>query len=173
MTNNLMKIYISGKITGMEAEARELFNLAEAELRFRGFDPVNPMALNHEHDGSWHSYMRQDVKALCDCDAIYMLTNWADSKGAIIEHTIAMHLGISVLYESVERVGINCYCPAADTINDIVSVPAMRVRFYPTDTDETFDGTVIVEKQNFYVVIPDQNLQLTQKWNKKRCDVIR
>ena len=99
----------------MEAEARELFNLAEAELRLRGYEPVNPMALNHEHDGSWHSYMRQDVKALCDCDAIYMLTNWADSKGAIIEHTIAMYLGMRVVYEGVERVGINCQCPEGDS----------------------------------------------------------
>lgn len=48
----------------------------------------------------------------------------------------------------------------------------IRVRFYPTDTDETFDGTVIDEKPNFYVVIPDENLMLTQNWNKKRCDVL-
>jgi hypothetical protein len=48
-----------------------------------------------------------------------------------------------------------------------------RVRFYPTDTDETFDGTVIDEKPNYYVVIPDQNLQLTQNWNKRKCDVLR
>ena len=49
---------------------------------------------------------------------------------------------------------------------------SVRVRFYPDDTDETFDGTVIDEKPNFYVVIPDQNLQLTQNWNKRKCDVI-
>jgi hypothetical protein len=49
----------------------------------------------------------------------------------------------------------------------------VRVRFYPTDTDETFDGTVIDEKPNYYVVIPDENLMLTQNWNKKRCDILR
>ena len=54
-----------------------------------------------------------------------------------------------------------------------IEVPAVRVRFYPTDTDETFMGTVIDEKPNYYVVIPDHNLQLTQNWNKMRCDVIR
>jgi len=47
-----------------------------------------------------------------------------------------------------------------------------RVRFFPTDTDETFDGTVIDEKSNFYVVIPDQNRALRQNWNKKRCKEI-
>jgi hypothetical protein len=54
-----------------------------------------------------------------------------------------------------------------------ISVPAVRVRFFPTDTDETFIGTVIDEKPNFYVVIPDENLMLTQNWNKKRCDILR
>jgi hypothetical protein len=58
-------------------------------------------------------------------------------------------------------------------VNTNVSVSAIRVRFYPTDTDETFDGTVIDEKPNYYVVIPDKNLQLTQNWNKRKCDVLR
>ena len=53
------------------------------------------------------------------------------------------------------------------------SVPAVRVRWHPTDTDETFEGTVIDEKSNYYVVIPDQNLALIQNWNKKLCDVRR
>lgn len=43
--------------------------------------------------------MKEDVKALCDCDEIFMLSNWTDSKGAIIEHTIAMYLGLKVSYE--------------------------------------------------------------------------
>jgi len=47
-----------------------------------------------------------------------------------------------------------------------------RVRVYPTDTDETFEGTIINEKPNYYVVIPDDNLQLTQNWNKTRCNII-
>lgn len=61
----------------------------------------------------------------------------------------------------------------SNSVGTSASVPAVRVKFYPTDTDETFDGTVIDEKPNFYVVIPDQNLQLTQNWNKSRCDVFR
>ena len=95
------KIYISGKISGIENEAPELFAKAEKELQANGFETVNPMTLNHQHDKSWHSYMKEDVKALCECDVIYMLSNWTDSKGAIIEHTIAMYLGLKVQYEAV------------------------------------------------------------------------
>jgi len=94
------RIYISGKISNIEEEAKELFAKAEKELQEKGFETVNPMALNHQHDKSWHSYMKVDIKALCDCDEIFMLLNWVDSKGAIIEHTIAMYLGIKVRYES-------------------------------------------------------------------------
>jgi hypothetical protein len=95
-----MKIYISGKVSGIEDEAIKLFAIADKELKEKGYETINPMALPHEHDKSWHSYMKDDVKALCDCDAIYMLSNWVDSKGAIIEHTIAIFLGISVYYET-------------------------------------------------------------------------
>lgn len=48
-----------------------------------------------------------------------------------------------------------------------------RVRYYSAYKDETFDGTVITETKYYYVVIPDQFLQLTQKWNKLKCEVLR
>ena len=95
----MKKAYISGKITGIEDQAPELFKKAEAELLEKGFQPVNPMTLNHNHDKSWHSYMKEDVKALCDCDVIYLLSNWKDSKGAIIENQIANYLGLEVIFQ--------------------------------------------------------------------------
>lgn len=58
-------------------------------------------------------------------------------------------------------------------VSNSVSVPAVRVRFYPKDVDETFDGTVIEETQYSYLVIPDDNLTGTARWNKKCCDVLR
>lgn len=94
-----MKIYISGKISGIESDAAILFARAEDELTAKGMQPVSPMKLNHEHDKSWHSYMKEDVKALCECEAIYMLSNWTDSKGAMVEHTIASFLGMKIYYQ--------------------------------------------------------------------------
>ena len=96
---NMGKVYISGRITGIEEEAPQLFDKAEVKLLEDGYEVVNPMKLNHQHDKSWHSYMREDIKALCDCDTIYMLSNWKESKGAIIEMEIACHLGLKVIYE--------------------------------------------------------------------------
>lgn len=97
--NKKTKIYISGKITGIENQAEQLFEKAENELTLKGYEVINPLKLNHQHDKSWHSYMKEDIKALCDCEEIFMLSNWAESKGATIERTIAMSLDIKVLYE--------------------------------------------------------------------------
>lgn len=94
------RIYISGKISGIENGALKLFNKAEKYLQSKGYETVNPMTLNHNHDKSWVAYMKEDIKALCDCDSIFMLSNWSDSKGAIIEHSIARDLGMTILYES-------------------------------------------------------------------------
>lgn len=93
------KIYISGKISGIEEEAPELFEQAENALKEKGYDTVNPVTLNHDHDKSWQSFMREDVKAMLDCDSIYMMSNWTTSKGAKIEREIAIHLGLKVIYE--------------------------------------------------------------------------
>ena len=80
-----MKIYISGKITGMEVEAKVLFQQAEDKLTAIGYEVVNPMKLPHEHDKEWMSYMIECLKALEPCDCIYLIDNWSHSKGAICE----------------------------------------------------------------------------------------
>jgi len=55
--------------------------------------------IDHDHDKTWQDYMRTDIKALCDCDAIYMLSNWRDSNGATIELQIANHLELDVVHQ--------------------------------------------------------------------------
>ena len=95
----MKKIYISGKISGIEKQARKLFAEAENELKAKGFEPVNPMIISHNHDKNWRSFIKEDVKALCGCDAIFMLNNWRDSKGATIELSIANYLELDVIHQ--------------------------------------------------------------------------
>lgn len=96
------KIYISGKITGLsQTEAFANFERAEMRINCFGFEAINPMKKVSEQEGkSWKEYMLEDIAILWDCDAIYMLRNWEDSKGAKIERAIAEHLGITVLLET-------------------------------------------------------------------------
>jgi hypothetical protein len=91
------KIYISGKITGIEKYAFEIFESVEKELIKKGYEVTNPMKLPHNHDKSYESYMKEDLKALLECDEIYLLNNWHESNGAIIEFKIASTCGINVI----------------------------------------------------------------------------
>ena len=94
------KIYISGKITGLdEHEAFKMFDEAENELIIQGYEVVNPMNIEHNHDKSWLNYMRTDIKALMECDCVYALNNWHYSRGAKIEVNLAKKLGMKVIYQ--------------------------------------------------------------------------
>jgi len=94
-----MKVYISGPITGMPNDNRDAFKAAEKELAANGFEPVNPHtvwdALPFDCH-SWQDYMRADIKALMDCDAVFMLEGWENSRVARLESFLACELGIAV-----------------------------------------------------------------------------
>lgn len=98
-----MKIYIAGKISGLDyEEALATFAQAERNLQGLGFDPVNPTKENGlDGDGKqyeWIEYMRRDIPHLLSCEAIYLLPNWQDSKGARLEKHIAEELGMQIIY---------------------------------------------------------------------------
>lgn len=92
------RVYISGKITGLpERKYKKLFSNAEALLLSKGYDVINPAALDEAEDTTdwaWEDYMRRDIKLLCGCDYIYLLPNWRDSQGARLEYMVADMLRI-------------------------------------------------------------------------------
>tara|TARA_R110000796_G_C14381232_1_gene415256 strand:- start:29 stop:316 length:288 start_codon:yes stop_codon:yes gene_type:complete len=92
-------IYISGRITGIENQAPFLFKAAERELIEQGWEVINPLTINHAENSEWIDYMRTDIKALVDCDAIFMLSNYTQSNGAIIELAIANMLKFKVIFQ--------------------------------------------------------------------------
>lgn len=93
------KAYIAGKITGLDYdEAFAKFERVERTLAELGFDPVNPMKKNGlDGDGKeypWAEYMKRDIPHLLACDAIALLHDWKDSRGARLEAHIAEELGM-------------------------------------------------------------------------------
>lgn len=100
-----MSIYISGKITGLDLDvARSNFNAAEDELLTVGFSTINPMKECPYVEGkTWNEYMLDCIKLLFKCDAIYMLNNWMDSKGARIELSIAREMNIDIIFQKENR----------------------------------------------------------------------
>jgi len=89
-----MTTYISGPITNIPNGNKEAFEAAEKYLLSLGYLPVNPHDLPHNHDRSWESYMREDLKAMLDCEAILILPGWESSRGATIEANLARTLGL-------------------------------------------------------------------------------
>ena len=98
----MKKVYLSGKINGLgEDEYRA--NFAQAAMDALAFFPdeqvtiVNPATLPAIHN-TWADYLIRDLMLLKDCDAIVMLPNWMQSKGAMTEHAFAVGMGIEIEY---------------------------------------------------------------------------
>ena len=89
-------VYISGPMTGLPGLNFAAFDKAASALRSLGFTVVNPAEVNPDAAMPWEQCMRADIKALCDCDVIALLTGWENSKGAHLEVHIAHRLGIKV-----------------------------------------------------------------------------
>lgn len=128
-----MRIYIAGKMRGLEYYGFDAFLSAEAELLERrvietedgelveiteiinparieldnGFDPY---ALPEDHD--WDSvppghtmeeYMARDLPLVMKSDAVYLLPGWQSSKGAVAEAAVAVACGKMVIEERPAR----------------------------------------------------------------------
>jgi len=97
-------VYISGPMTAITNLNRDAFALAEARIKSAGLNPINPHTLC-DPSWDWQKCMRADVKALCDCDAIFLLQGWEKSQGAQLELHIAHRLGLEVLTDVYALLG--------------------------------------------------------------------
>ena len=92
-------IFLSGKVSGIESEAKMIFKQHAKEFEREGSLVLNPMDLPDNHDKSWESYMKVCLSALINCDSIFMMKNWTESRGAEVERRLAIELGLKVIYE--------------------------------------------------------------------------
>ena len=96
----MMKIYISGSITGTD-DFMERFSIAQKKLERDGHDVVNPALVNSNLPKSttYSEYMDMSICMLKMCDAIYLLEGWESSRGANLEIIFAMLNDKKILYE--------------------------------------------------------------------------
>jgi len=119
----MKKIYISGKITGLPVgEVKARFQQAELMLIGLGYEVVNPLKNGLTKEHSWAEHMLRDIESLFDCDVIYMLNNWMDSKGARIEKNIADELGMDVWFESNVEQTENITKRIQNTIHEVTGL---------------------------------------------------
>lgn len=99
-----MRVYLSGKMTGLPDFGFPIFNKHAASLRASGYEVINPAELDAQDAGpmTWEQYLRRDIAHLITCDGIALIPNWTDSRGAKLEKHIAEQLGMRVIFLTTE-----------------------------------------------------------------------
>lgn len=97
----MLKIYLSGAITGREAEAKKEFAEAEKRLKkhCKDYEVINPFKIvKNQKKYSYVYYLKADIKELVDCCYLINIKNegWQKSKGAKLERYIAKMLKIDI-----------------------------------------------------------------------------
>jgi len=92
-----MKVYLAGKVTGLRIQDVFVkFGVAEYQLKRRGHTVVNPLRLVSQR-WDWKKCMEVCITELVKCNAIYLLPDWYDSRGAKLEYHIAQELNLKLL----------------------------------------------------------------------------
>lgn len=87
-------------MTGLPDFNYPAFRTATLDLIARGYEVVSPVECSEHLEGtgaSWADYLRADLPELVTCDVIVLLDGWHKSKGARLEHHVALELGMEVL----------------------------------------------------------------------------
>jgi predicted adenine nucleotide alpha hydrolase (AANH) superfamily ATPase len=95
------KVYIAGKISGLEPEEYKLnFKAAADRLAVDGHKILNPCAIVPQ-DLDYEDQMAICMRLVEIADVVFMLENWRRSNGARREHAHAVILGKQIVYQEV------------------------------------------------------------------------
>ena len=103
-----MKIYIAGKISGVNREdVIEKFEAAQKTLVAKGHQVFIPSVLPAYEEVSHEDYLHICYAMIDICDAVYMLSDWQQSKGARMELQYAADHRKEILYEDSKTKEMN------------------------------------------------------------------
>lgn len=92
-----LRVYVAGRMRGVEDLNRPAFARASEKLRTEGHSVYNPAAANLE-GMPLPGIMAQVLTQLCESEAVALLPGWWRSGGARIEWMLAKYLGLRVIY---------------------------------------------------------------------------
>lgn len=97
IAENIRILYIAGKMTGLPDKGRQEFMNAERILKEKyGRIILNPATLPDGMPGE--RYMPICMAMIDQADAVIMLPNWTESKGARLEREYAKYQGKTIIY---------------------------------------------------------------------------
>lgn len=85
----IKKLYIAGPMSGYQECNYPAFNRAAEVLRMRGYEVVNPVDVHVPDSHHYVDLLREDLRAMLDCDGVAVLENWWESTGARNEVNVA------------------------------------------------------------------------------------
>lgn len=88
-------------MTGIADSNYPAFEKAAFELRALGLNLISPhevFAGETPDDSRWNEYLRHDLRSVTQCQGIILLPGWHKSKGAVIELSMALALGMDVMF---------------------------------------------------------------------------
>ena len=98
-------VYISGPMEGCENHNITSFQKMENYLSSKGYSVVNPFDIlvderfKTSEKETRRDYMRKDIREITFCSSIMMLNGWSRSHGAQLERTVAIEMGLGIMYE--------------------------------------------------------------------------
>lgn len=96
------RIYIAGPMTGYDNYNFDAFNAVEIELSNSGWDVENPTKHGVVEGATWEDYMVSCLGQISKCGSMYMLKGWQQSKGALIEHSLALMVNLDIIYQGYD-----------------------------------------------------------------------
>lgn len=120
------KIYIIGKVTGLEPEmVKRKFDVYASRLRDSGFIPINPIEIVNDMNADWHDAMRLCIPELMKADGVHVqLDADNDSRGSSVEMSLCKALDIP-MFENIESLVLyfqrNCTHPKSAVTTKIVN----------------------------------------------------
>jgi hypothetical protein len=173
-----MKIYIAGPMRGIKFYNFPAFDEAEIALLRLGSIPVSPANLDRDagfnpfslpddtdwsktpEDFSFEACMKRDIDALMQCDGIYMLKGWEQSKGATAEHSIAVWAQKKIYYEKPPLGNRGSTLPVEASARKQIPIYSGVVRYFPDALVAVAKVSYIGNQQHH----PDQPLH----WDKSK-----
>ena len=98
-----MRAYVAGPLTyndtatvAVRVRQADAFVAKALELEAAGHEALIPTLFDLALDTPWPVAMRECLKHLLTCDMIVMLPDWQQSRGARLEHQVAVAIGLEV-----------------------------------------------------------------------------
>ena len=90
----MRRIYVAGPMSGLPEYNYPAFHEAAARLRAAGYHVENPADNPPPPCGTWEGWLRLAIAQVVTCDEIALLPGWEQSKGAVLEFTLARQLSM-------------------------------------------------------------------------------